>query len=194
MKLAAGLLILLCGIGLRSSAQQPAPAASQTPTVTAADSTLHENVVKLVELMGSRKRILDGRDKALAEGREKMLQIEPNLTPEFGDEWVKRMHDRYNVDDYLNVIIAVYEKHFNKTEIEELTQIQLDANDSKTPTVSPALKEKLGKEGSTIMSEVLGGCGQVGAKLGADIGQEIGREHPEWVKEVKPAGDAAPKK
>jgi DhnA family fructose-bisphosphate aldolase class Ia len=106
----------------------------------------------------------------------------------------KRMHDRYNADDYLNVIIAVYEKHFNNAEIEELIQIQRDANESKTPTVSPALKEKLNKEGNTIMSEVVGGCGQVGAKLGADIGQEIGREHPEWVKVAKPAGDPESKK
>jgi hypothetical protein len=35
---------------------------------------------------------------------------------------------------------------------------------------------------SSIQSEIIGGCAQIGAKLGAEIGQEIEKEHPEYFK------------
>ena len=34
----------------------------------------------------------------------------------------------------------------------------------------------------TVMSEVMGGCTRIGAKLGAEIGAEIEKEHPEYTK------------
>jgi len=188
VKLASLVLIISCGSWVGAFAQQPVTTSPPATAEDAIHTKLHETTVKLVELMGSRKRILDGLDKSLEDGKEKMLQASPGITPEFADEWVKRMHARTNVDDYVNVIVSVYEKHFNNQEIEELIQAQKDANDSKTPTISPELKEKLSKENTAIISEVIGGCGQVGAKLGADIAAEIQKEHPDWVHEQKPSG------
>jgi hypothetical protein len=194
MKLTVGLLILLCGMGVSSSAQQSTPAASEAPEVVAVDTPLHENAVKLVELMGSRKRILDSLGKSFGDGKAKLLESDVRLTPEFADEWVKRMVARTNVDDYVNVIITAFEKHYNASEIAALIEAQRDANDSKTPTLSPELKEKVQRESNALASEVVGGCSQLGAKLGADIAQEIEHEHPEWVKQTKPSGGPEPKK
>jgi hypothetical protein len=50
--------------------------------------------------------------------------------------------------------------------------------------VSPELKEKLTSVMPSIQSEILGGCVQVGAKLGAEVGQAIEKEHPEYLKAV----------
>jgi hypothetical protein len=188
MKTACITTILLLGFCIDSLGQQSVATLSQPAPAVTVDSKLHENAVKLVELIGSRKRILDGLDKSLADGREKLMQAEHGITPQFADEWVKRMRARTNVDDYVNVIVSVYEKHFDNREMEELVQAQKDANDSKPPTFSPELKERLSKENSAIISEVIGGCGQVGAKLGADIAAEIQKEHPDWVHEAKPSG------
>ena len=188
MKIACIVTILLLGFCVDSFGQQPVAAPSQPAAAATVDSKLHENAIKFVELIGSRKLILDGLDKNLADGREKLMQAEHGITPQFADEWVKRMSARTSVDDYVNVIVSVYEKHFDNREMEELVQAQKDANDSKRPTFSPELKEKLLKENSAILSEVIGGCSQVGAKLGADIAAEIQKEHPDWVHEVKPSG------
>jgi hypothetical protein len=192
MKFASRILVLVLGAYFGAIAQQPPVPPPQPATAPVVDAKLHASAVKLVGLMGSHKRIVDGLDKSLQDGKEKMLQITPGMSTEFADEWVRRMRVRTNVDDYVNVIVGVYEKHFNNQEMEELIQAQQDANDSKTPTLSPELKEKLSKENTAIISEVVGACGQIGAKLGAEVAQEIQKEHPEWVHETKPSGESQP--
>jgi hypothetical protein len=54
---------------------------------------------------------------------------------------------------------------------------------SRPPTISDELKQKLAAQLTSIQSEILGGTTQLGAKLGGDIGNEIGKEHPEYFKE-----------
>jgi len=90
------------------------------------------------------------------------------------------MKARFNPDDYVTVAVHVYESHFTSNELQELIKVQNDVKASKPPSVSPELKQKLTDEGVTIQSEILGGCTQVGAKLGGEIAQQILEEHPEW--------------
>ena len=42
----------------------------------------------------------------------------------FRDEWKKRFLERSNLQDYLDVYVRVYEKHFTDAEINELIALQ----------------------------------------------------------------------
>lgn len=188
------LLLTLLAASAVSVAQQipatSAPAATPAQTSAAIDPKLHADVVQLVELTGARQRMLAGLDKQIDEGKNSILKNGPNADPRFAEEWAKRMKARTNIDDYVAVFVSVYEKHFNDDEILELIQIQRDSNDGKTPTVSPKLREKASAIAVTLQSEIMGGCTQVGAKLGGEIGMEISKEHPDWDK--APAAPATP--
>lgn len=172
-------------------AQQPSPVAP-TPAGSAASSAddsakAHQNAVKLVELMGFRKKIEDNLDKMIETGKAGMAEKAPGTNPAFIEEWGKRFRTRFNAQEYVDFLVSVYEKHFTSDELVELIQIQLDANAGKTPEVSPKLKEKMTATMPTVMSEIMGGFTQLGSKLGAEVGQEIGKEHPDWVKDSMPA-------
>lgn len=182
------LLVAIVFVTMGAFAQQPPPPAITPAGATAAvDPKLHGNVVKLVELMGTRQKIESNLDSMVQTGKGKMLEQFPNINPVFAEEWAKRMRSRLKADDFVDLTVKVYEKHFSNDEIEELIQIQRDMNESKTPTVSPHMKEKASAEMSSVMSEIMGSFTQFGAKLGSDVGQEIGTEHPKWLKDVKPA-------
>jgi hypothetical protein len=187
-------LLIFVFSGSFVSAQETAAVTKPDSATQSADPKLHEDVLKLVELMNARQNIIASQQKIMPNARETLMKSSPIFTPQFGDEWSKRMMADSSIDEYLTVIIGVYEKHFSNEEIEEFIQIQRDVNDKKTPTVPDALKAKLAKDGIAIQSEVIGGCTQVGARLGAEIAQQIGKEHPEWLKTPESSVDAVTKK
>ena len=187
--------VALFGVSAILSAQQAAPTAQNTAPAANVhehettikllpqpDAKLHENVLKLIELMDSRAKITEGIRKEIPKSREKLMSSSPTITDQFADEWVKRMEAEVDVDAYITVFVTAYEKHFDNEEIEELIQIQRDVNDKKTSTISDSLKVKLTVVGVALQSEIIGGCTQVGARQGGEIAQAIGKEHPEWLK------------
>ena len=180
------LLPILLVISLSAVAQQPSSLDRNNGAPQVVDKNLHEKAKELVDLMGVRQRMQDNLDKSLQEGKENVQRQHPGWDPAFSEEWLKRMRARTNIDDYVDVVIRVYEKHINTEEIEALIVAQRDLNESKAPSLAPALKGKLSAMAVTLQSEIMGGCTEVGAKLGGEIGKEISAEHPEWVKEPKP--------
>jgi len=190
----ASILLVLFSVSFGAVAQQQPAVPAPNVIVTVEDhAILHENTVKLVELMGARRKIEENLDKMVQNGKETMLQKFPDLNPAFVEEWSKRFRVQFNADNYVDLMVAVYEGHFTNDEILELIQIQRNTNEGKTHTVSPHLKEKLAGAMPSMMSEIIGGFTQLGSKLGAEIGQEIGTEHPEWVKDVKLGNEPAKK-
>ena len=156
---------------------------------------LHENVVTLVELLGVRQHLLDSRTKVAEEGKQVILQTYPNYSPQFADEWAKRMVARSPVDEYLKIVVAAYEKNYSNDDVVELIQVQRDVKAGKTPAISAQLKEKITTAGIAAQSEIMGGFTQLGSKLGGEIGLEIAKEHPEWLKRsdtFTPAKPSAP--
>src|SRR5258708_7377250 len=104
MKIFAFVLVLT----LASQAQTPAPDKSEQPSpasATKVDPKLHADTVKFVEVTGTRKRILDGVDQSLDKGKQAMMERCPTCTPAFGEEWQKRMKERFNVDDFIAVYV-----------------------------------------------------------------------------------------
>jgi hypothetical protein len=172
-------------------AQTPTPATAQSekpaaqdakPATDKPDPKLHADAVKLVEISGARKRLENGFAPMIEEGKKQMMQQCPQCSPEFGDEWSKRMLARLKVDDFLEVVVQAYEKSFADDEILGLIKLQEKSNDSQPPAPSPHLKEKVDSVMPTVLSDIMGGCSRIGAKLGAEIGAEIEKEHPEYTK------------
>ncbi|HTJ30574.1 MAG TPA: hypothetical protein VL346_08745 [Acidobacteriaceae bacterium] len=164
-----------------------APAIQQsTPAI---DPKLHASVLKLVEVMGAHKSILAAQTAAMPKIRETLLKGPPMITEELADAWEKRMLSDSSIDTYVNVIVSVYEKYFTEAEIEELIQFQKDKLDQKTPVLSDALKAKLTKDGIAMQSEIIGGCTQVGARMGGETEQQLMKDHPEWVKSADASGE-----
>jgi len=182
-------LLSILFLALSAQAQTPVNPAASLPA-KAVDAKLHEDTIKLVELSGTRQRLLDIIDASLESGRAAMAKQCPKCTPAFGNEWVKRMKQRYPTDQFVAVYVDVYERYLTDPEILELTALQ-NANGSGQPVdLSPALKTKLNSVMPSLLADIAGQCTRIGAKLGGEIGIEIQTEHPEYLGLAPTAGSA----
>jgi hypothetical protein len=177
--------LLILALTLSANAQAPIGKAAEPrdPVVASkVDSKLHADTIKLVEISGIRQRIQGNLKQMVADGKKQMMEKCQACSPEFADVWEKRMIERTNIQDYLDVFVSVYEKYFTDEEINELIDLQTKKNSSATASPSPSLKEKLSSIMPSVMGDSIGGCAKVGAKLGGEVGAEIEREHPEYVR------------
>ena len=151
------------------------------------DAQLHTDVLKLVDLDGTKERLQNNLSRMIDEGKARMMQQGSPCNSAFADEWARRMLARASVDDFVNVVVAAFERHFSDPEIRELIALRNSKGTPQSSSISPALKQKLEKVMPSVQAEIMGGCVEVGAKLGGEIGQEIQKEHPEYCKEPAPA-------
>jgi hypothetical protein len=138
-------------------------------------------VATLIGLTGLRRELLNNREAFVQQSKQEILRRFPSYDPAFADEAARRMEQRMSVDQFVDVVVAVYEKNFTNRDVLEMIQVQKDVRASRTPAVSPRLQAKLSTAGVSVHSEILGGFTELGYKLGAQIGQEIAKEHPEWM-------------
>lgn len=193
------LAVMLVALAMSAMAQQPssnAPDAGSTsaspPEEQSARRQLHANALKLVEASGGRQAMQESLDAMLETGKQKMLAAFPDFDARFADEWVKRMRQRLNFDDFVDVVARVYENYFTSDELVELTRAQLALQDGKTPALSPRVAEKLRSNAVSVQREVVLVTTRLGTRIGGQVGQEIGNEHPEWAKSTKPAVSPGP--
>ena len=155
-----------------------------TAASPAVDPKLHSDVMRLIELSGARQE-LDGRKKEMVEeGRKKMVESCPKCAPEFSKAWAKRMLERMNIEDFLDVYARAYEKYLNRDDVEELIDLKEKAAAHQPAQPSPRLREKIQSVMPALMGDIMGGCVKIGAELGSKVGEEIAAEHPEYVKNV----------
>jgi hypothetical protein len=163
--------------------QQSSPSAdapSTTETSPAVDPQAHDSALRLVKALELSEKMAAGVDTMLEHGIQDMKAQFPDIRPEFTEEWRKRMKARMKPEDFIGVVVQVYEKHFTADELDQLSNVILSRKEGKPAELPDALKEKFQKNAVAIQSEVIGGAAQLGARLGAEVGEEIGREHPEW--------------
>lgn len=159
------------------------PSSSAAPSKAAAQ--LRTDVLKLIELDGTKKRLQINLKQMVDKGKVQMMEQASLCNSAFADEWARRMLARANVDEFVNVVVTVFETHFNDVEVRQLIAARKADGTAEPSSISPELKQKLERIMPTVLSEIIGGCTQVGAKLGGEIGQEIAREHPDY---CRPAG------
>jgi hypothetical protein len=161
--------------------QQPAPRSDATAaSATPVDPKAHEAAIRLTAALGLKEKMAARIDTLLTQGVANMKSEFPNIRPEFTEEWQKRMKARVNPDDFIAVVVQVYEKYLTAAELDQITEATNQSKEGKIPVLSDAVKEKYQKNAVAMQSEILGGCAQLGAKLGGEVGEEIAKEHPDW--------------
>jgi hypothetical protein len=178
-------LLLLLVFALGAIAQQ---SGTSPDTGSKVDPALHTDVLTLLDLEGVREQMQASVPGSLETGRKYMMEkCGTGCSPEFGDEWVKRMKVRMNADDLVQVVVHAYEKNFTDADVKQLIPIAKAKKDGQTPVIPDDLKKRLATVFPELQSEVMAGCTQIGTKLGADVGTQLQKEHPEWIHQSTPA-------
>jgi len=185
-------------LGLSSAcaalSQKPpsSPDTASTAETALVDLKTHDAALRLVEALGLKEKLAAGVDTMLEQGVQGMKAQFPDIRPEFTEEWRKRMKTRMKIEDFVAVVVRVYEKHFTADELDQLTNVVVSRKEGKTAELPEGLKEEFQKNAVAIQSEIIGGTTQLGARLGGEVGEEIGKEHPEWAppSAAKPAPPA----
>ena len=101
----------------------------------------------------------------------KMLKANPDLAPEFADEFGRRFVSQVTTDAIAEIVTQGYADHFSMEEIKDLTAFYDSPAGKKLVEVQPA-----------ILGDVARKSQEYGQKLGAKIAQDIIKEHPEYYK------------
>jgi hypothetical protein len=169
--------LLAVGFALPLLAQSQDKKADPTSELAA---QRHRKAVELVELSGGRARLQASIPDMVEQGKAEMRKECPDCHPEFLKEWGKRMTARFNADDFVNVAARAYEKRFTNDELAEFVAVMASQKTEKPLAPSAFLQKKLADLQPAIMDEIVGGCEEIGTRLGAEVGAEILKEHPEY--------------
>lgn len=167
---------------------QGLPTAPGAPP-TAAAAMLHRKALDLLEQMGTRKILEQNVEAMIENGRQKLVQEHPGLDPAYVDEWSRRMHERVKIDEFLDVVAAIYEQHFSAGELDALSQMYSDLAQNKTPQVPEALRQKLNDEIPDIQAEMGAGLMQLSEKIGGEVAQSVAADHPEYLRTTQPPAE-----
>lgn len=168
-------------------------AQSTTSAQPAKATTIHQKALELLDAMGTRTVLEQNIDAMIENGRQKLVQQHPSLDPAFSEEWMKRMHERIKIDEFLDVVASTYEKHFTIPELDELIQMYHELAQLKNPHVSSELKEKLNTELPEIQADMGAGLMQLSERIGSEVAQSVAADHPEYMKEPPPPAEEQPK-
>ena len=185
------LILILSLAAIPAGAQGPgsapaSPAAVSNGTGQGANTALHQSALKFLEASDARPRLQQHLDKLLDDGKQSLVTRDPLLNPKFAEEWEKRMRQRVNLDEIVDATARVYEKYYTSEELDQLTQSQLAVKQARTHSVPPQLVEKVKSNSAQIQSDINRETSLIGSRLSIAVGQEIEKEHPDWVKPVKP--------
>ncbi|MGC2208569.1 MAG: hypothetical protein WA532_00540 [Candidatus Korobacteraceae bacterium] len=148
---------------------------------TSTDVGLHADVMQYLELLGVRQKIAAQKPAFIEQARKKMIAQCPRCSVRFIDELAKRIAIDMNMDDFIKVYAAVYEKYLTQPDVDELIEVQKKINAHQPPSeVSPQLRDKVRSLLPSIMGDITGGCTKVGAEVGMKAARELEQEHPEF--------------
>jgi hypothetical protein len=174
------LALSLASIAHSQQPEAPSAAISTGQAIDTVDPKAHEAALRLVQALDLKQKMAAGVDTMLEQGVQGMKTQFPDIRPEFTEEWRTRMKARMKPEDFVAIVVQVYEKHFTVDELDQLINVINGKNEGKATEMPDALKEKFQKNAIAIQSEIVGGTTQFGARLGGEVGEEIGKEHPEW--------------
>jgi hypothetical protein len=156
----------------------PAPAARKP---SPADNKFRDNVQTLIGVTGLREELVKNQKALVEKDKEDLMRKHPELSPSFTNEAARRLAKRMSPDDYLDVVVKVYEKNFTNQDVQEMIHAKLDSGFSNAAVISPRLKAKMQAESGKVHQQILSGFAELGQKLSTQIQKEIATEHPEWL-------------
>ncbi len=138
-------------------ASQSGTAPSGSAAVVSANAATHDQVMTLLDLMQVRKLMLsavDGMKKAMATGAEDSLRRRvPNPTP----QQIARIHSMLDaaledlpMDEMVESVVTVYQRHFTKSDVEELIRFYSSPVGQKVLHEQPQMMQESMQAGAEI--------------------------------------------
>ena len=166
--------IVLLSVLPSVNAQNAAEGTPKSP-----DTPTREEVLQFLDLMHARAQmtvIIDGMSKQVRAGAEESFKSKvPNATAEQIaklDKICDGVFASLSIDDFINVIVPIYQKHLTKADLAAATAYYS----------SPA-GQKILKELPSIMSESMAAGAEVGRKTMAAKADDLDRQMAELIKE-----------
>jgi hypothetical protein len=182
------LILILALAAAPALAQQPDPAPGVARSVAVPQnepSPLRQSALKFLEACDARQRLEQNLDKLLDDGKQALMKRDPLLNPKFADEWVKRMRQRINLDEFVDATAAVYEKYYTREELDQMMQAQLAKKQAKAYPIPAQLAEKMKFNSAQIQTDINTATSNLGSRLSIMVGEQIEKDHPEWATPVK---------
>jgi hypothetical protein len=183
MKAVLALIIIYVGtflVAIQGASQNPVQAAPQKAAAsqnTAAQSQTKDidpakdaDIRSLMELVGAHDQVQDGFNNSTEQYREKLLATVPSNDKgqAFVNTFVANYQKKLDVDQVLDQLVGIYDKHYSEEEIKGLLQFYGSPLGQKVAAEMP----KIGREIQTVSREV-------GAKAAREALQALKQQNPE---------------
>ncbi len=134
------------------------------------DPAKETDIRSLMELVGARDLVQDGANTAIEQSREKLLATVPknDKGQAFVNAFAASYHNKFDVDQVTDQLVAVYDKHFTEDEIKALLQFY-----------GSPLGQKVAAEMPKISRETQAAIRAAGTKAAKDSLAEMKQENPE---------------
>ena len=161
----------------------PAAQGAQAKATPAVDPAKEDLIRKLFEVQGTRKTMEEVIAGLSGNMRPMLAQSLPpgDYRDTLIDLFFKKFQAKMKIDDLIDLIVPIYDRHFSKEDIAGLMQFY------QTP-----LGKKLNSVASQLAIETQTAASKMGEELGRQSMLEVLAEHPEIAKALEDAG-AGPK-
>src|SRR5947199_5796931 len=184
MKAVLALVLIYIGtffLVVQGASQNSVPASRQGANSVEGNATIQQanssidpakeaDIRSLMELVGARDLVQDGADTAIEQSREKLLATVPSNDK--GQAFVKAFavsyQKKFDVDQAMNQLVAIYDKHFTDDEIKGLLQFY-----------GSPLGQKLAAEMPKVGHETQAAIRAAGTKAAKDSLAELKQQNPE---------------
>jgi hypothetical protein len=183
MKAVLALIVIYVGtflVAIQGASQSSVRAASQTSSVAqdnssasqakAIDPVKEADIRSLIELVGVRDQVQDSINNSAEQFREKLLASVPNNDKgqEFVNAWAAAYQKKYDVDQVLEQLVVVYDKHYSEDDIKSLLQFY-----------GSPVGQKVAAETPKISREVQVAAREAGTKAAREALQTVKSQNPE---------------
>lgn len=182
MKAVLALVVIYVGtflVAIQGASQGSARAASpnSSPQDTASqqqnksiDPVKEGDIRSLMELVGARDQVQDGITASTEQYREKLLASVPNNDKgqAFVNAWVDAYQKKFDVDQVMDQLVNVYDKHYSEDEIKGLLQFY-----------GSPLGQKVAAESPKISHEIQVASREAGTKAAREALQALKAQNPE---------------
>lgn len=182
MKAVLALMVIYVGtflVAIQGASQSSVRAASQntasaqdsfSPQVKAIDPVKEADIRSLIELIGLRDQVQDSINNSAEQYREKLLASVPNSDKgqEFVNAWAAAYQKNYNVDQIVEQLVAVYDKHYSAEDTKSLLQFY-----------GSPVGQKVAAEMPKISREVQTAAREAGTKAAREALQSVKSQNPD---------------
>ena len=184
-----GALLFIMLSQAAASPQEPAPSAPKSAeSQPVLDLEFDADIHNLLQVLGLKRKIIEGREQSLNDGRAAERLAFPHASSEFETEWERRWKARFSPDEVVDISARVYAKYFTDTEVKQQISFQTSRARHEEKPLAAELQKKIEQVMPAMQREFAAGVASYASKLGCDIGSDIAKEHPDWAGKLSNEG------